>query len=35
VAAANRELNTFSTEISKNVSDAVRTAIVALSKLGH
>ena len=35
VAAVNRELNTFSTEISKNVSDAVRTAIVALSKLGH
>ena len=32
VAAANRELNTFSTEISSAVSDAVRVAVLALSR---
>jgi uridine phosphorylase len=32
VAAANRECNTFSTNLSSHVSAAVRTAIVALSK---
>lgn len=34
VAAANRELETFSTEISRNISDAVRVALGALATLG-
>lgn len=35
VAAANRELDTFSTEISQNISDAVRVALGALATLGR